>query len=135
MTTTRQTRDQVLRAAGAVLRHADPKLMEDGTTVGSYRTDGLGLYLGVLMRADEKRKKDARARSYAELWFPIGKRPTFPGDCPVCGEERFECVEETDGYGNHATYRCGGTFTMKSQIQNHTDKYWGHCEADLPLAK
>ena len=41
--------------------------------------------------------------------------------CPVCG-----AAQTTDDAWK-AAYACGATYTEKSQIQNHTDVWWGRC--------
>lgn len=33
---------------------------------------------------------------------------------------------------NWATFACGGYYTSKPQIQNHTDKWWGVCGKEVP---
>jgi len=51
--------------------------------------------------------------------------PEFPKSCPVCGA----CVVEssTEWCREMARYACGGEYTSKPQIQNHTNKWWGSC--------
>ena len=51
--------------------------------------------------------------------------PQFPDACPKCGapktaEDRLALVER-------CTYACGGGYSPKPQIQNHTDYWWGKC--------
>ncbi len=51
--------------------------------------------------------------------------PQFPGTCPACGAK--VALEAKDYYGG-PTYACGGGYSFKPQIQNHTDKWWGSCK-------
>jgi hypothetical protein len=63
----------------------------------------------------------------------------FPAYCPCC---TAPLVTTNGGYqqpraggkpqllmphARTATYACGAAYTFKSQIQNHTDKWWGTC--------
>lgn len=58
-------------------------------------------------------------------WVPKQATPTPPATCPACGASSIE-VDATV-YQQLARYSCGGAYNYKSQIQNHTDKWWGHC--------
>ena len=49
--------------------------------------------------------------------------PKFPDVCPGCGAEVIRPVSRRT-----AVYACGGSYSPKPQIQNHTDKWWGHCK-------
>lgn len=52
----------------------------------------------------------------------------FPATCPCCGSAASKINrDDTWAYKRGAWYACGGAYTMKSQIQNHTDKWWGSC--------
>jgi hypothetical protein len=70
----------------------------------------------------------------------------FPAACPCCGAEKlFDSGSDTEptrtgrprqrkgrpvfvpSYARRAAYACGGVYELKSQIQNHTDKWWGRC--------
>ncbi len=53
------------------------------------------------------------------------QRVTFPVDCPTCGSL---IVMSDDTGWDGPIYGCGGQYTIKPQIQNHTDKWWGVCE-------
>ena len=48
----------------------------------------------------------------------------FPNTCPLCGAKT---IKEGTDYFNGPIYGCGGQYTFKPQIQNHTDKWWGSC--------
>ena len=62
---------------------------------------------------------------YPEVHVPCGSEPKFPKACPVCGAKQAGKVEE---FGGGVRYACGGAYTSKPQIQNHTDKWWGLCK-------
>jgi len=47
--------------------------------------------------------------------------PVLPENCPCCGAK---AVSKSD---NEIKYACGGDYTSKPQIQNHTRKLWGFC--------
>lgn len=71
----------------------------------------------------------------------------FPAACPRCGAEKLAdsggdtVPTRTPGrprtkagrpvlvpsYARSAAYACGGKYELKSQCQNHTDKWWGRC--------
>lgn len=96
-------------------------------------------------------------RSYGELvgFWSRGRKvdpPEFPAACPRCGAARNDDPETlipTDHFGpkhprygeklpigewgmaegRAATYECGGYWREKPQIQNHTDYFWGRCQA------
>ena len=52
----------------------------------------------------------------------------FPAACPACGAEKaFEQNGYIVEYLRTATYDCGASYTLKGQIQNHTEKWWGSC--------
>ncbi len=73
--------------------------------------------------------------------------PVFPDACSTCGASRTDDPNVTyesnslfakrDGMpkvGRHpngwwASYACGGSYTPKPQIQNHTEYFWGSCGA------
>ena len=62
-----------------------------------------------------------------EVDVPADDRPVvFPDACPACGATK---TSDTSGRSSwpEARYACGGSYTNKPQIQNHTDKWWGHC--------
>lgn len=45
----------------------------------------------------------------------------FPPKCPVCDSPLVQLEELS------CTYTCGGGYSPKPQIQNHTDIWWGQC--------
>ena len=47
--------------------------------------------------------------------------PKFPAKCPAC---KALAVTTT---ATSCRYACGGKYEQKSQIQNHTDYFWGAC--------
>lgn len=51
--------------------------------------------------------------------------PEFPDTCPECGAAKDETHKSN--FYRPVRYECGGTFDIKPQIQNHTDKWWGSC--------
>jgi hypothetical protein len=70
----------------------------------------------------------------------------FPERCPRCGAEKASDtgaaavptrtgkprrsagrVVRVPAYARKAAYACGGTYELKPQCQNHTDKWWGRC--------
>lgn len=53
--------------------------------------------------------------------------PDFPVRCPICGSAKI-LSEKESGYRVGPKYGCGGQYTKKSQIQTHTDKWWGQCQ-------
>jgi hypothetical protein len=64
--------------------------------------------------------------SYGELHKPIDAgKPEFPETCPDCGAGIK--TTETDRYMAGPVYECEGQYTLKPQIQNHTNKWWGSC--------
>jgi len=69
---------------------------------------------------------DRLAHIYPELASPTKKHttPDWPLKCPCCGASRRR--KSKDRYHGHV-YRCGGRYTLKPQIQNHTDYWWGSC--------
>ncbi len=75
--------------------------------------------------------RDRHRRSYREL---IGnkcrgnKHPPveLPDKCPVCDAK---ATVKKDGQFAKRMYECGGSYSMKPQIQNHTDYFWGSCKA------
>ena len=67
---------------------------------------------------------------YPEIWKPRDEAPTFPSSCPVCGAQRISGSELGDtSYRAMVKYGCGGEYVLKTQIQTHTDKWWGQCGA------
>jgi hypothetical protein len=50
---------------------------------------------------------------------------SFPLACPACGAELLD--QQDHSLRSFARYACGGAYEDKGQIQNHTDKMWGHC--------
>jgi hypothetical protein len=50
----------------------------------------------------------------------------FPTECPLCG-----AGVESEAPGGYSlagpTYKCGGGYKYKDQIQNHHDIWWGSC--------
>ena len=75
------------------------------------------------------------SKSYPEVTTPAyalptpgNTKPEFPKACPVCGA----CVVETstEWCRETARYACGGAYTSKPQIQNHTLKWWGSCKGN-----
>jgi hypothetical protein len=68
--------------------------------------------------------------------------PSFPAACPnpACNAERTcllvcrlgQYIEARDGATDvqGAEYACGGTYSIKPQIQNHTNYFWGTCGKD-----
>lgn len=54
--------------------------------------------------------------------------PTFPNKCKVCGAKTKEEIKSKSYWECKIEYECGGTYKHKSQIQNHTNKYWGNCK-------
>lgn len=81
------------------------------------------------------------AATYEEIHVMSGTMPAFPAACPVCGQSATMIklcygrevgelkIVGDEGYAPFAIFKCGGAFTKKDQIQNHTDKWWGHCAA------
>lgn len=68
-------------------------------------------------------------RRYNEIHIPNDRQslPEFPSKCPICGAETEKEVKSEQYYECSITYKCGGTYTDKEQIQNHTNKFWGSC--------
>jgi len=62
---------------------------------------------------------------YGEIWEPIGDQAEFPETCPVCGAGT---ILQTESRYHGPVYACLGQYVLKSQIQNHTDKWWGVCQ-------
>jgi hypothetical protein len=61
---------------------------------------------------------------YEEVWMSVSAgMPEFPETCPKCGAP---VKWESDGF-HGPTYECLGKYRSKPQIQNHTNKWWGHC--------
>jgi hypothetical protein len=59
--------------------------------------------------------------------IPPDTRPvTFPEACPACGAAKSS-ETGNGGWNAKASYACGGSYSSKPQIQNHTDKWWGSC--------
>lgn len=58
---------------------------------------------------------------YSEIHTRRYGTPTFPDVCPCCG------AVATQKEDKKVHYACGGSYTPKPQIQNHTDKWWGQC--------
>jgi len=52
--------------------------------------------------------------------------PDFPKTCPTCSAP-FTRISTGNVYDAGAWYSCGGKYERKSQIQNHTDYFWGEC--------
>jgi hypothetical protein len=74
---------------------------------------------------------NALKRIYPEIWVEVGssEKPNFPDTCPACGAAAV-ADKPDEIYERHRIYSCGGTYSFKSQIQNHTDKWWGSCGAE-----
>lgn len=53
--------------------------------------------------------------------------PKFPKTCPTCGTPAIEITTSGRSYDCKAVYTCGGGYSEKPQIQNHTDYFWGSC--------
>lgn len=52
----------------------------------------------------------------------------FPPVCPVCQAAKVtDTGADAWAHKRTAAYACGGAYTHKPQIQNHTDKWWGKC--------
>lgn len=53
----------------------------------------------------------------------------FPTKCPACGAQcvSVKRIARVPAYQRTAVYECGGAYTSKPQMQNHTEKWWGHC--------
>ncbi|CAK0742978.1 hypothetical protein CCP3SC1AL1_110021 [Gammaproteobacteria bacterium] len=73
-------------------------------------------------------------KTYPEIRRTAGTSPAgtpcfFPDKCPVCGAPRLSFTDTSKAVGGlqSATYACGGAYTPKDQIQNHTDFWWGFC--------
>lgn len=60
----------------------------------------------------------------------LGVEPHYPKKCPVC---RAAVKDEKFDHYTGPTYECGGQYTYKSQIQNHTNKWWGTCPVQKEL--
>lgn len=71
-------------------------------------------------------------KRYDEIHIPNDRKslPEFPKKCPVCGADTETEVKSEKYYECSITYKCGGTYTHKEQLQNHTNKYWGECGAE-----
>lgn len=50
----------------------------------------------------------------------------FPNACPVCGASVEYGQDGGTGWAL-LRYKCGGQYSAKPQIQNHTLKWWGRC--------
>ena len=65
---------------------------------------------------------------YVELWRSRNvvhtNLPEYPDSCPCCGAGIVKDERDQD---HGPVYGCGGQYTSKPQIQNHTDKWWGVC--------
>lgn len=61
---------------------------------------------------------------YPERCMPMGEDTEYPEVCPICGAG-IKNGDRTHYKG--PIYECGGQYKMKSQIQNHTDKWGGFC--------
>lgn len=57
----------------------------------------------------------------------FGVFPAFPLRCPVCLADGSETESPRTPWMT-VKYACGGAYRPKPQIQNHTYKWWGHCE-------
>lgn len=69
---------------------------------------------------------------YEEIHTDRDVAPKFPNSCPICGLQRTGGSKYGEtSYRAFVTYACGGGFELKSQIQRHTDKWWGGC--GIPL--
>jgi hypothetical protein len=73
-------------------------------------------------------------RNYPELALAthLDSKPDFPASCPSCDAPRVPTALQPEHGGGHyrcCHYKCGGAYTYKPQIQNHTDKWWGVCPA------
>ena len=53
--------------------------------------------------------------------------PEFPQKCPVCDADVDVELHSKHSFERKIVYECGGTYSLKPQIQNHTNKYWGNC--------
>jgi hypothetical protein len=78
----------------------------------------------------KKAEKNPYRHIYPETCQPNTRDadpPVFPDKCPACGAAKTG--EETAGphYACWAEYACGGKYKHKSQIQNHTNIWWGSC--------
>jgi len=54
----------------------------------------------------------------------------FPETCPICEAPIAKVQPEQEAtryFKNGPVYECGGQYTIKPQIQNHTQKWWGTC--------
>lgn len=58
---------------------------------------------------------------------PDAPAPEFPATCPACGAEKIGEVTAASHWECRADYACGGHYILKSQTQNHTNKWWGIC--------
>jgi len=70
---------------------------------------------------------------YPEKGQPLRRRVltfSFPRTCPMCGSPEVG----DQSYGG-AKYTCGGEYSIKSQIQNHTEKWWGLCPIKQEVAR
>jgi len=72
--------------------------------------------------------------AYPELWRPNDGldrlKMKFPTECPVCNAVTFapKKLRAAGLVDNGPLYECGGQYTFKPQIQNHTNKWWGRCD-------
>lgn len=64
---------------------------------------------------------------YDEIWRPHNGTPAdLPAYCPVCQATTVQ-REGVNTPWESRHYACGGAYKSKPQIQNHTNKWWGHC--------
>ena len=66
------------------------------------------------------------ASRYPEVHVDSHQPANLPLVCPKCG---CAVIDHTDigKPWERIVYACGGAYRSKPQIQNHTDKWWGHC--------
>ena len=57
----------------------------------------------------------------ARVQVPVAPRAPCQYQCPNCGARRSNVTP------TWADYECGGSYTEKGQIQNHTRLWWGKC--------
>lgn len=62
---------------------------------------------------------------YKEISLSISNDiPEYPKTCPLCG---VGIGKDNRDHFQGPVYKCGGQYSLKPQIQNHTDKWWGSC--------
>lgn len=82
-------------------------------------------------------KKERVRFGYEELWQPasVDAAPTFPDACPCCEAKVDPDAVSDETYRPGPVYLCGGQYVFKSQIQNHTDKWWGRCPPKMEASR